>query len=558
MNSIFNEANHQLVFSDEFLPPASKLVLRRAWGMVVESFRTHLREAKEQPSQPRFETHELEILKFAYTTFIKNIKGFSAGAPSPYAAFGAGAGVAIAVCYPTHLPLRHTWADWLRFVQAVPSNPFMPYKSLIVSMLSTPDDRPHPELTFPTALPEIEAHPQLENLQKALSRHVQDWADLRTSHALWLMKPKLDSLWSWGQEAINHPLRVQGIEAGIILGLMNADVALLNQALELYDHVAPEKSLLSEFMPEVREWVEVHHSGGAVVLKSFTPFAGNDSDKKAMLRRYVRLMDPLPPAWPKQSLDDIFDTLHLEFPWMQRATRLLRLDAQTAIRGMNKVFRFRPILLVGPPAAGKSHYARRLAELSGLPNLLLSGAGMSDDKPLNGVPRGWSSARPSLLFDFLVQNPVMNPLVVFDELDKVSPGTHNGRAWDALLPMLEPGDAKRHFDHFLMGEMDISHFSWIFLANSTQALPEPLLSRMRVVNVERPSSEHMPDVSWRMWRTIGQESGLLWHQWPELSDSEMSIIARNHGHSNLRKLYRVIEALFYMRLESRHAEDALQ
>ena len=193
-----------------------------------------------------------------------------------------------------------------------------------------------------------------------------------------------------------------------------------------------------------------------------------------------------------------------------------------------------------------------------MPSLGLSGAGMTDDKTLTGIPRGWSSARPGVLVELLLKHPVLNPLVIFDELDKVSPSTNNGRAWDALLPMIEPGDAKRLYDPYLMGEMDVSNFSWLFLANSTQPLPEPLLTRLSVVHVDRPLGAQVVDVGWSMWRAIGKDSGLPWQRWPDISDSDMLAMAQRYGRSNLRRLRRALEALFFMRLAEDQQHGLLQ
>lgn len=531
------------------LSRSSKTTLRKAWALVVDKFGAPAEDSAKRADLPEFDVQEVTLLYKAYTIVADD---FTA-CPSEYAAFGIAAGLVIALILPGHVPLKRVWGEWLSCFRSAPLNPFTTVLDVIGMRVIKQENVRLSERK--SALPPN--HVQLQAFQNAISRHVSEWADLRVSPGLMPLKPALLNLWEWARENQTTPMRVQGIEAGIVLGVLNADIALLSEALSLHESVAHENSLLQEYLPKVRQWIDNERSGGSVVLKSLTPFT-HDADKKSVQRRYAVMMEPLKPVWPANPLDQIFITLETEFPWMHRATRLLRLAAKASLGGERQVFKFRPLLLVGPPAAGKSHFARRMVELLGMPSLTLSGAGMSDDKTLTGVPRGWSSARPGVLVELLLKHPVLNPLVIFDELDKVSPSTTNGRAWDALLSMIEPGDAKQHYDQYLMGEMDISNFSWLFLANSTQPLPEPLLTRLSVVHVERPSGAQVVDVGWGMWRANGKESGLPWQRWPNISDSDMLGMAQHYGRSNLRRLRRALEALFFMRLEGDQQHGLLQ
>src|SRR3546814_14944803 len=94
--------------------------------------------------------------------------------------------------------------------------------------------------------------------------------------------------------------------------------------------------------------------------------------------------------------------------------------------------------------------AQRLGGLLGTPNTVINLAGMSDGKLLKGVTRGWASNRPSRMLEFIQQAKVANPLFVLDEIDKAGGGYSNGGdPQDALLDLLEPGNAKRYQDIYL-------------------------------------------------------------------------------------------------------------
>src|SRR3546814_797853 len=116
---------------------------------------------------------------------------------------------------------------------------------------------------------------------------------------------------------------------------------------------------------------------------------------------------------------------------------------------------------------------------------------MSDVKVLKGVTRGWASNRPSRMVEFIEQTKVANPLFVLDEIDKAGQGYGNGGdPQEALLDLLEPGNARRYQDIYLMTECDLSHCLYIATSNSLERLPEPLLSRLRPVFFPAPGPEH--------------------------------------------------------------------
>src|SRR3546814_10108347 len=95
------------------------------------------------------------------------------------------------------------------------------------------------------------------------------------------------------------------------------------------------------------------------------------------------------------------------------------------------------------------------------------------------------------MLEFIQQAKVANPLFVLDEIDKAGGGYSNGGdPQDALLDLLEPGNARRYQDVYLMTECDLSHCAYIATSNSLGALSEPLLSRLRPVLFPAPGPEY--------------------------------------------------------------------
>jgi hypothetical protein len=209
-------------------------------------------------------------------------------------------------------------------------------------------------------------------------------------------------------------------------------------------------------------------------------------DQYNVLRKPVKLMS-LP------SLDELMDirrTLQAEFPWAKDAIAITMSEIFARKIHGSKRLGMQPILLAGLPGTGKTRFAQRLAELLGAPSTVINMSGMTDVKVLKGVTRGWSSNRPSRIVEFMKQSRAANPLFILDEVDKAHGYGNGGNPQDALLDLLEAGNAKHYSDIYLMTECDVSHALYILTANSLERLSEPLKSRLRIVFFPAPGPEH--------------------------------------------------------------------
>lgn len=208
--------------------------------------------------------------------------------------------------------------------------------------------------------------------------------------------------------------------------------------------------------------------------------------------RWLRLAQPVRLLGDDLDPDLLERTLTDEMPNLagaaQRVGDALRLRAL----GGNRWFRLPPMLLTGAPGIGKTRFARRLAEIAGVPLRLVLAAGQSDDRDLKGTARGWSSADPGAVVRLIADSGVGNPLVLVDEIDKTNQGHRNGCLLDSLLQLLESETAARWHDEALQRVVDLSAVTWLLSANSVEGLPSPLLSRVVVVEVPRPTLAHLP------------------------------------------------------------------
>lgn len=215
-------------------------------------------------------------------------------------------------------------------------------------------------------------------------------------------------------------------------------------------------------------------------------------------RRYDALTTPLSLRGASAMARDRLGVIRLlaalatSAPWMTDALALVEEQVELALWAGNPWLRLRPLLLVGGPGNGKSHFARALAQASGCALMQLPLGGDNDNRSLSGRSPGWTGAQPALPIVGMTQSRSANPVIVLDELDKVSPDKRNGNVWDTLLSMLEPVTAGAWYDRCLMAAVDLRHMVWVATANSVHALPPPLLSRFDVVRVTGPGLVHVP------------------------------------------------------------------
>ncbi len=166
-----------------------------------------------------------------------------------------------------------------------------------------------------------------------------------------------------------------------------------------------------------------------------------------------------------------------------------------------------PLLLLGPPGIGKTHFARELAQLLGTGMGFVSMSSMTAGWLLSGASSQWKGARPGKVFETLVDGTYANPLMVVDEIDKAG-GEHAYDPLGALYSLLEHDTALHFTDEFAEVPVDASQVIWVATANDSRAIPEPILNRMNVYEVQAPDREAARDIAARLYRAI-----LAAHDW---------------------------------------------
>lgn len=247
--------------------------------------------------------------------------------------------------------------------------------------------------------------------------------------------------------------------------------------------------------------------------------------------------------------------LRAETPWMGAAIDRIADQAAMSLWAGRPWLSLRPMLLVGPPGTGKTHFARRLGQLSGCGNAVLSFAGVHSNAELAGNPRGFRHQQPCFPAGVIQATGKANPVVIIDEVEKACVG-HAGDPVATLLGMLERSSARRFFDGCLAAEIDLSHVNWILTANSVTKLPAPLLSRLDVVEVTGPRPDHAEMVLAALWRDVARDVGLPPAALPRLETAaEAQLLRLLRNTRSVRRLRRAIETV--VAVSARHAPRAV-
>lgn len=163
-----------------------------------------------------------------------------------------------------------------------------------------------------------------------------------------------------------------------------------------------------------------------------------------------------------------------------------------------------PLLIVGDPGIGKTRFLRELAKVLSVDFFQIDMSTTSAGFVLAGSSTSWADGKPGFVSDSLRQSKVANPILLIDEIDKVSSGNYDPMG--CFYTLLERDTARTFKDEALTIAMDCSDINWVASANYVEAIPAPIRSRMTVFNVKAPTREQMPTIAQSVYKDLLAEN----------------------------------------------------
>ena len=215
-------------------------------------------------------------------------------------------------------------------------------------------------------------------------------------------------------------------------------------------------------------------------------------------------------------------------------------------------FELMPMLLLGEPGIGKTHFAKQLARLLGTSSHYVAMSSLTAGWILSGASSQWRNAKPGKVFDALVNGSYANPVITVDEIDKAT-GDAQYDPLGSLYALLEHDTAQTFIDEFAEVPINAGNVVWIATANDARSIPEPLLNRMNVYEIAPPDRDGARRIAQSIYAEIRNA-----HAWgarfPEtLGDAPLEALTQASPRGMRRAM---LNAFGNARIDQRHQVEA--
>ncbi|MBR5815885.1 MAG: endopeptidase La, partial [Anaerotignum sp.] len=282
---------------------------------------------------------------------------------------------------------------------------------------------------------------------------------------------------------------------------------------------------------------------------------------KETVEKEIDRMLKIPVTSPESNVSRTYIETMLSLPWTERTDEAFDLNKAAEILdedhyGMKKVKervleylavrKNAPeenatiLCLVGPPGVGKTSIARSIAKAVNRKYVRMSLGGVKDEAEIRGHRRTYIGAMPGRIINAMKQAGTVNPLILFDEVDKLGV-SHNGDPAAALLEVLDPEQNSTFRDHFVEQPYDLSKVLFMCTANSLETIPGPLRDRMEIIELSSYTANEKLHIAEN--HLVGKQRkrhGLTAKQLKFKTDAIDAIIDGYTREAGVRQLERVI------------------
>ena len=269
------------------------------------------------------------------------------------------------------------------------------------------------------------------------------------------------------------------------------------------------------------------------------------SAEASVSRNYIEVLLELP--WKKTTKDDLN---------IERASEILdrdhyglkevkeRILDYLAVKKLNPKMKGTIICLVGPPGVGKTSLAKSVADSMGRKFVRVSLGGVRDEAEIRGHRRTYIGSMPGRIMKAMKIAGTKNPLILLDELDKMS-SDFKGDPASAMLEVLDPEQNIHFEDHYVDTPFDLSEVFFLATANDLRNIPEPLIDRMEIISLSSYTEyEKLHIAKQYLVKQLQEENGLKDIKVTISDNVILKIINEYTREAGVRSLKREINSLF--------------
>ncbi len=297
----------------------------------------------------------------------------------------------------------------------------------------------------------------------------------------------------------------------LLIEMLTSEIKILRFELELHEQIkssidnSQREFILREQMKAISRQLGGTEDGDEEIYEYCDKIQsiGFSEDVEEKLLREANKMFKLSPSSQEYGLIKTYLDSILEMPWntytedtidMKKAEKQLdddhyglkkvkeRILELISVRALNPEIKGQIICLVGPPGVGKTSIGRSIATALGRNYARVSLGGVRDEAEIRGHRKTYVGSMPGRIINALKQAKCMNPVILFDEIDKMG-SDYKGDPASAMLEVLDPEQNVTFTDHYFEIPVDLSDALFITTANTTDTIPAPLLDRMDVIEL---------------------------------------------------------------------------
>lgn len=303
----------------------------------------------------------------------------------------------------------------------------------------------------------------------------------------------------------------------------------------------------------------------AIKFREKSKNLGLSEEAKEKIDKELKRLEQLPPLSSEAAISKHYIDWIISLPWnktskdnvnFEKAEKMLEKSHFGLKKAKERIMEFlaaqkfsgssekAPVIcLMGPPGVGKTSLAESIAECLGREFVRISLGGVRDEAEIRGHRRTYIGALPGKIIQAMRKAKYTNPVILLDEIDKMSKDMHGDPA-AALLEVLDPEQNRKFTDHFLDMEYDLSKVMFITTANAYDSIPYPLLDRMEIINLSGYSDNEKLKIANNFLIPKKLKELALSKSQFKINDKELDLVINEYTkEAGVRQLERVIAKL---------------